>query len=480
MSRFRCPRPPGYAATTWTHVGGIKVITLLDTCATSSGISEELACLFVSYFDAAVDAGKMSAEEHPVKGISKYDEASGMQGVGGEVMETRFSVCLRLEFVGIDKRVGDKANPRQQISFKVFPKGRSNVDGLIIGMPVLDKMPFGMEMINMDTCWYLKRLDVQMRKAEAHDRLRYKRDVEAWNREPQIGRSAGKDSFRSIAESCSHIKPAQRLLGLCCVYNGEDEPIEPGWGGLVPCKWTGPLLKKPCLAEVLEDDLGANMVGLDVTPGICDPLLQGRDTMVGIQNNGPLPITIDRGQVIAVGQAMPPGLVWVRRDVDPETGKEPEVLYTDDSGDLCTMSLDESYCPELTEATLQAEAQSQKREECRFDKAQGLPMYQTDDQALAWKPVPEHDAVSQVSTAASSLDSRASNGVESYKALASGDIKVGDARTKAFDVCRHLVQNEDLISQIFGSELPPEEYYVSLGQCCRRCLRVAIPTWLSM
>ena len=66
------------------------MITLLDTCATSSGISEELACLFVSYFDAEVETGKITADEHPVRGVGKYDEASGMQGVGGAVMETRF------------------------------------------------------------------------------------------------------------------------------------------------------------------------------------------------------------------------------------------------------------------------------------------------------------------------------------------------------------------------------------------------------
>ena len=126
---------------------------LTGTCATSSGISEELACLFVSYFDAAVETGKMTADEHPVRGISRYDEASGMQGVGGAVMETRFSIIFKLEFVGIDKRPGDKANPRQNVSFKVFPKGQSNVDGLIIGMPVLDNMPFGMGMVNMDSCW---------------------------------------------------------------------------------------------------------------------------------------------------------------------------------------------------------------------------------------------------------------------------------------------------------------------------------------
>ena len=34
---------------------------------------------------------------------------------------------------------------------------------------------------------------------------------------------------------------------------------------------------------------------------------------------------------------------------------------------------------------------------------------------------------------------------------------------KAFDVCRHLVQNEELIANIHESELPLEEYYEKLG-----------------
>ena len=69
LQRYRCSRPAGYAATTWTHIGGIKVITLLDSCATSSGISEELAGLFISFFDAEVEAGEISQEAHPVKSV---------------------------------------------------------------------------------------------------------------------------------------------------------------------------------------------------------------------------------------------------------------------------------------------------------------------------------------------------------------------------------------------------------------------------
>ena len=320
LQRYRTSRPAGYAATTWTYIGGIKVITLLDSCATSSGISEELACLFISFFDAEVEAGRISPEAHPVKSVCKYNETSGMQGVGGAVMATKFAIIAAIELVGIGKRPG-QGNPVQNVSFKVFPKGQSNVDGLIIGMPVLDRQPFGWDMINMDTCWYLKRFDVQMPKAEAHDRLRYRRDVEQWRKEPVLGR--GKEGYHSIAETSSHVGIAEKLLGLCCVYNGEDEHIDSGWTGLVPCKWTGPLPAQPCMAEKWEEDLGSHREGLDVTPGICDPKNDGRETVLEIVNTGPLPITIERGQILAIGEKLPPGLVLVRRGVNPETGEEP-------------------------------------------------------------------------------------------------------------------------------------------------------------
>ena len=76
-----------------------------------------------------------------------------------------------------------------------------------------------------------EKLNVQMPKEEAHDRLRYKRDVEAWRREPQVGRAGGRESIRAVVEPNAEIGVAQRLLGLCCVYDGDDAPIDPGWGG---------------------------------------------------------------------------------------------------------------------------------------------------------------------------------------------------------------------------------------------------------
>ena len=98
--------------------------------------------------------------------------------------------------------------------------------------------------------WAFKRFSLP--KAEAHDRLRYKKDVEAWKKEPAFGRGSKKDGYHSVSEPNREIGVAERLLGLCCVYDGEDEPTDSGWSGLVPCKWTGPLPAKPCMAEILD------------------------------------------------------------------------------------------------------------------------------------------------------------------------------------------------------------------------------------
>ena len=121
-----------------------------------------------------------------------------MQGVGGSVMEAKFAIQLRLEFVGLDKRQGAPENPSEIFTYKVFPKGESNIVGLFLGFPVLDREPFGFEFSNMDTCWYFKKIDVQMPKAEMHDRARYKKAASQWRLEPQIGgRPSGPESMRA-------------------------------------------------------------------------------------------------------------------------------------------------------------------------------------------------------------------------------------------------------------------------------------------
>ena len=113
-------------------------------------------------------------------------------------METKYAIILDCEFVGLGKRQGDPTNPKRGISFKVFPKGVSHIDGLILGFPVLDVEPHGFGLVNLETSWFSKGLGVYMPKAEVDDQARYKHDVVRWKQEPQVGRSGPQESVRAM------------------------------------------------------------------------------------------------------------------------------------------------------------------------------------------------------------------------------------------------------------------------------------------
>jgi hypothetical protein len=99
--KFRSPRPPGYAAATWIHILGDKISALCDYGATSSGVSEELACLLSSYCNAEIAKGSLEAKDSPILNVESYEEPSGLQGVSGASMATKYAVLLDCEFVGI-------------------------------------------------------------------------------------------------------------------------------------------------------------------------------------------------------------------------------------------------------------------------------------------------------------------------------------------------------------------------------------------
>ena len=131
-------------------------------------------------------------------------------------MPTTHAVVINCEFVPIGKRTGDPDNPKRPISFKVFPKGVSNLEGVIVGFPVLDVEPHGFGLVNMDTCWFFKGLGVYMPKAEIAERARFKNAVALWFQEPQSGRRHPPDSVRAVAESSTHHATLAAIqAGLC-------------------------------------------------------------------------------------------------------------------------------------------------------------------------------------------------------------------------------------------------------------------------
>ena len=112
-------------------------------------------------------------------------------------------------------------------------------------------------------------------------------------------------------------------MGTCCVYNDTEDTIDPGDEAIIRCKWTGPIPPRPFFIEGLDytTDLLASSP-IDVMPGIGDIAEQGRETLLCIKNMSPLPVALEAGQVLALGKDMPPDLVLVRRDVDPESQRE--------------------------------------------------------------------------------------------------------------------------------------------------------------
>ena len=137
---------------------------------------------------------------------------------------------------------------------------------------------------------------------------------------------------------------------------------------------------KPHLAGRIDCVLSTSSV--DVTPGTCEPV-QGRSTVMCIKNTGPLFVTPEVGQVCAAGQAIPSGTVRVRRADDPETGEPADVLYSDESGELCIMSVERAYGAELEYAAEQAYESTvscehvSRAEESQFCQTLGYLMYQS-------------------------------------------------------------------------------------------------------
>ena len=70
---------------------------------------------------------------------------SSVVGVGNnDVMTMSYGVVLRAEFVRAGAATGAKNNPLRPLYFKVLPKGKADVPGILLGYPALDSHPHGL------------------------------------------------------------------------------------------------------------------------------------------------------------------------------------------------------------------------------------------------------------------------------------------------------------------------------------------------
>ena len=169
------PRAAGYGAQTRLYVGRMAVPFLVDYGATCSAMSEELACLIISGSreDVAKGIYRPEDEVYPIATMERYENADRMLGVAKDApMAIRYGLVLRCEFAAI----GQDRGPIRQILFKILPKGFCDLEGGILGLPVLDCEPYGLGHRLTPVAHVFSALNVALPRTEASRRERYFRE----------------------------------------------------------------------------------------------------------------------------------------------------------------------------------------------------------------------------------------------------------------------------------------------------------------
>ena len=143
-----CPRPVGCTAQTVLYFGGSPVSALLDWCATSSTIPEEIACMLISRTLETHASGRMNLGDRlcPIDEKNRYTEPTKVVGIGSQSgIQTRYALHLRAEFVPGGRHSGSDEFSILDIYFKVLFQGSANVSGVLLGFPTLDIPPHGLD-----------------------------------------------------------------------------------------------------------------------------------------------------------------------------------------------------------------------------------------------------------------------------------------------------------------------------------------------
>ena len=85
-------------------------------------------------------------------------------------MKASYGVVLRAEFVRQQSKVGHSGNPKQNLYFKVLPKGTADIPGILLGFPCLDSPPYGMGWSPTPTSHFFSKWDLHMPRAESKKR----------------------------------------------------------------------------------------------------------------------------------------------------------------------------------------------------------------------------------------------------------------------------------------------------------------------
>ena len=135
--------------------------------------------------------------------LERYINPSTVVGVGSsDVMTTQYGVVLRAEFVRAGAATGAKGNPLRPLSFKVLPKGKADVPGILLGYPALDSHPHGLGWQPTEGSHYFSGLSLHMPRAELKKRSVHMEDLKNWYaNDKAVPGSMGPEHCKMLCES---------------------------------------------------------------------------------------------------------------------------------------------------------------------------------------------------------------------------------------------------------------------------------------
>ena len=148
-------------------------MALLDSGATCSAAPEEVVLAIIGYALDQVERGKYTAADpaYPIVRLQRLIQKPRVDGIAaGTPIEIAYTVLLKTESVP----VGAVAGPTRDLYFKVFPKGSCSLPGVIIGFPVLDAAPYGLELVTQPTVHAFSALQVALPRLELSRRTQYR------------------------------------------------------------------------------------------------------------------------------------------------------------------------------------------------------------------------------------------------------------------------------------------------------------------
>ena len=268
----------------------------------------------------------------------------------GGGLRTGYALVLRAEFVPDGEQSG-KNNPMHTISFKILPKGKSTVQGVTLGTPVLDACPFGLGWRATATTHFFETFGIHLPRLEVQDRVDYKREVAEWNSIAPLNASGkgrgskkgGKGRSQSRQDTANFtVEVAARCGQTRAIYDGDKVAsfeLEPGSFALVPAVWIGELPKKDFLCVPFDPRPDGDRE-LDVSLGICEGGV--KETMMEIRNCSQVSLQVEPGFPLAIVGELGEGEAIIRQDTNPVTRAPPEVLVRGSNHEVCQL-LAENY-----------------------------------------------------------------------------------------------------------------------------------------